>query len=99
MAISDESNDRTVFLNPDSGARAELAGWLPLAWSPDGQHLMVTDPGTRRTLGVVDASTLNRARVVGRTKKAAFYDLVWLPGTATAGGPLPMLPRRPDDGD
>src|SRR5205085_1767445 len=35
MAVSDEAGGRTVFVDPDSAGRAELAGWLPLAWSPD----------------------------------------------------------------
>jgi hypothetical protein len=97
MAVSDEAGGRTVFLDPDSSARSELAGWVPLAWSPDGQRLMVTDPATRRTLAVVDASDLGRAKVVGHTKKTAFFDFVWLPDMAMAGGP-PAL-GRPDDGD
>jgi hypothetical protein len=99
IAVSDEANHKTVFLDPDSDARSELAGWFPLAWSPDGQRLMVTDADTRKTLGLVDAADLTKARVVGHAKKAAFFDLLWLPGTATAGGP-PLAPaRRPDDGD
>jgi hypothetical protein len=99
IAVSDEANRKTVFLDPDSPNRAELAGWFPLAWSPDGQRLMVTDAATRKTLALVEASDLGKARVVGRAKKAAFFDLVWLPETATAVGPVPSLPRRPDDGD
>ena len=97
MAISDEAGGRTIFLDPDTGARSDLAGWVPLAWSPDGQRLMVTDPKTRRTLAVVDVSDLAHAKTVGHTKKTAFFDFVWLPGTATAGGPLAT--GRPDDGD
>jgi hypothetical protein len=99
MALSDDPAGKTVFLDPDSGARAELAGWFPLGWSPDGQRLMVTDTATRMTLGLVDAADLTKARIVGHAKKAAFFDLLWLPVTATAGGPPPSLPRRPDDGD
>jgi hypothetical protein len=99
IALSDEANGRTVFLDVDSGAHSELAGWFPLAWSPDGQHLMVTDPATRRTLGLVDVTNLASARVVGHTRHIGFYDFVWLPDNATAVGPPPALPRRPDDGD
>jgi hypothetical protein len=99
MAISDEVNRKTVFIDPDSGARAELAGWFPLAWSPDGQRLIVTDAPDRKTLGLVDSADLTKARVVGHAKKAAFFDLLWLPETATAGGPPPAPGRRPDDGD
>lgn len=98
IAISDEANGKTVFLDPDSGASSELAGWFPLAWSPDGQRLIVTDAADRKTLGLVDAADLAKVRVVGHAKKAAFFDLLWLPETATAGGPPPAPGRRPDDG-
>jgi hypothetical protein len=98
IAVSDESRGATVFLDPDSGARSELPGWTPLAWSPDGQRLMVTDASERKVLAVVDDSNLGAARVVGRAEKVAFVDLVWLTDDATAGGPLPVG-RRADDGD
>jgi hypothetical protein len=99
IALSDEVNHRTIFFDPDSDSRAELAGWFPLAWSPDGQRLMVTDAGTRKVLGLVDAADLGKARVVGHAKKVSFFDFVWLPDNATAGGPPPFPGRRPDDGD
>ncbi len=99
IAVSDEANSRTVFLDAETGTHSDLPGWFPLAWSPDGQHLMVTDPATRRTLGLVDVTNLANARVVGHTKNTGFYDFVWLPANATAVGPPPALPRRPDDGD
>src|SRR5205085_8985849 len=31
----------TFFINPTTGARSALTGWLPLARSPDGQPLLV----------------------------------------------------------
>jgi len=99
MALSDEANRKTIFLDPDSGARTELAGWFPLAWSPDGQRLIVTDAATRMTLGLVDAADLTQVRVVGHAKKAAFFDLLWLPNTATAGGSTLVPGQRNDDGD
>ncbi|HEV8625124.1 MAG TPA: hypothetical protein VG034_11760 [Acidimicrobiia bacterium] len=99
MALSDEANRKTVFLDPDSGARTDLADWYPLAWSPDGQRLMVTDAPTRMTLGLVDAADLTKARVVGHARKAAFFNLLWLPRSATAGGST-LTPGQPnDDGD
>lgn len=98
IAVSDEARGATVFLDPDSGARAELPGWTPLAWSPDGHRLMVTDAPERKTLALVDDSDLGAARVVGRARKVSFVDLVWLTHDATAGGPLPFG-RRADDGD
>jgi hypothetical protein len=99
MALSDEANHKTVFLDPDSGARIELAGWFPLTWSPDGQHLLVTDAATRMTLGLVDAADLTQARVVGHARKAAFFNVLWLPQTATAGGSTLIAGQRNDDGD
>jgi len=99
MAISDEANRKTVFLDPDSGARTELAGWFPLAWSPDGQRVMVTDAPTRMTLGLVDIADLTKARVIGHARKAAFFNLLWLPMNSTAGGST-LIPGQPnDDGD
>jgi hypothetical protein len=50
-------------------------------------------------LGLVDAGDLGKARVVGHAKKVAFFDFVWLPDNATAGGPPPFPGHRPDDGD
>ncbi|MDQ1518264.1 MAG: hypothetical protein QOE80_4094, partial [Actinomycetota bacterium] len=81
-----------------SGARTELPGWFPLAWSPDGQRLMVTDARERKTLGLVDVGNLTTASVVGHAKHVGFFDMAWLPFDATAGGPPPMG-RRADDGD
>lgn len=98
IAVSDEANGATVFLDPSSGERSELRGWTPLAWSPDGRRLMVTDAAERKTLAVIDDSDLSQARVVGHANKVAFVDLVWLPADATAGGPLPVG-RPADDGD
>jgi hypothetical protein len=98
LAIGDADGKKTVFLDPDTGARNELPGWLPLAWSPDGQHLMVTDSKERKALALVDAADLTTARVVGHAKNVSFFDLVWLTSDATAGGP-PPTGRRSDDGD
>jgi hypothetical protein len=99
MALGDEANHKTIFLDPDSGARAELAGWFPLAWSPDGQRLLVTDASARTTLGLVQVADLTMVRSVGHTKRAAFIDLLWLPENSVAGGPRPSPGHRPDDGD
>jgi hypothetical protein len=98
IAISDEVGGKTIFMDPDSPSRAELPGWIPLSWSPDGQRLMVTDPRERKALAVVESSNLGTARLVGHAKTVSFNSLLWLPPDATAGGPLPVG-RRPDDGD
>ena len=99
LAIGDTAGHRTVFLDPDSGSRTELPGWFPLAWSPDGQRLLVTDTVSRKTVALVDATALSTVQTVGHTKTVAFVDVVWLPENATAGGP-PLSPgHRPDEGD
>jgi len=59
---------------------------------------MVTDAGDRKTLGLVEVGNLTSATVVGHAKHVGFFDMVWLPFDATAGGPPPMG-RRSDDGD
>ena len=98
IAVADEGKG-IVFLDPDSGTRTDLPGWVPLAWSPDGQRLIVADAAHRKTLGVVDTTAdLRSVRTVGSVSKAAVFDLVWLPPDATAGVPLTVA-RRPDDGE
>ena len=99
MAISDEVNRKTVFLDVDSGARSELPGWFPLAWSPDGKRLIVTDATSRKALGLVDVADVTKARVIGQTKDVSFVDLLWLPENARAGGGPPVPGRRPDEGN
>jgi hypothetical protein len=98
MAISDETNHQTVFLDPDSGQRQELAGWVPLAWSPDGQQLIVADAAERKALAVVDAATLGNVEPLGRTKSNQFQSFVWLPLGASAGGTLPVGRPAADGG-
>lgn len=71
----------TLFLNPDTGARTELAGWWPVAWSSDGQQLLVSDATSHREIGVVAASDLTSVRRVG-TAPIGVYSGVWLPAEA-----------------
>jgi len=99
LALGDEAGHKTIFLDPDSGTRSELADWFPLAWSPDGQRLLVDDAPTRKTVGLVDTGDLHTVQTVGHTKQVAFVDVVWLPEAATAGGPQLPPGHRPDDGD
>lgn len=69
----------TFFVNATTGARSLLNGWLPLAWSPDGQELLVSDAQNGTTLAVVDLPDLTKTRNVGVSEVGAVWDAVWLP--------------------
>jgi hypothetical protein len=69
----------TLFLNPATGARSVLDGWLPLTWSPDGQQLLVSDSRQGTTLAVVELPDLSRTRAVGVSTVGTVWDAVWLP--------------------
>ncbi|HVW33531.1 MAG TPA: hypothetical protein VHL53_13415, partial [Acidimicrobiia bacterium] len=97
LAISDEQNHKTLFVDPDSGERTELDGWTPLAWSPDGSELIVADAAERKTLALVESTSPGVAHRLGRTQKVQFETFLWLPLGASAGGSLPVG-RRADDG-
>ncbi|MGH8998386.1 MAG: hypothetical protein ACRDY7_03250, partial [Acidimicrobiia bacterium] len=56
----------TVLLHADSRERRELAGWVPLAWSPEGQRLLVVGPRDWRDLGVVDLADITSVTPLGR---------------------------------
>lgn len=69
----------TRFLNPTSGQRSTLDGWLPLAWSPTGDDLLVRDAAKGTTLAVVSTSDLTKTRNVGVSNAGIVWDAVWLP--------------------
>ena len=69
----------TLFMNPSTGARAILDGWLPLAWSPAGDELLVRDAAKGTTLAVVTTTDLTKTRNVGVSQVGTVWDAVWLP--------------------
>jgi hypothetical protein len=70
----------TLFLNPSSDrGRSQLEGWLPLAWSPDGNRLLVRDSGAGTALGLVEMPDRTRVREIGRSTVGTVWDAVWLP--------------------
>lgn len=69
----------TLFVNPSTGERSQLDGWLPLAWSPDGQQLLVTEATKGKTLAVVELPDLTKTRNVGVSEVGTVWDGVWLP--------------------
>lgn len=69
----------TLFLNPMTGQRSTLDGWLPLAWSPTGDQLLVRDAATGTTLAVVAATDPTKTRNVGVSDAGTVWDAVWLP--------------------
>lgn len=82
MAIGRNDAKSTLFLDPETGARSELSGWRPLAWSPDGTELLVADSAEYRTLGIVQSTDLTSVRTLGRSE-VGVYDVAWLPAGAT----------------
>jgi len=69
----------TFFVNPTTDARSVLDGWLPLAWSPDGQQLLVSDAKNGTTLAVVELPDLTETRNVGVSEVGTVWDATWLP--------------------
>lgn len=69
----------TFFVNPTSGARSVLDGWLPLTWSPDGQQLLVSEAKNGTTLAVVELPDLTKTRNVGVSEVGTVWDVAWLP--------------------
>jgi hypothetical protein len=69
----------TLFMNPTSGRRSTLDGWVPLAWSPAGDEVLVRDAAKGTTLAVVSASDLTKTRNVGVSEAGTVWDAVWLP--------------------
>jgi hypothetical protein len=77
MAFIHGEGDATVFLQPDTGERHDLAGWAPQAWSPDGKRLLVAAPDHRR-LGVVELPDFSTVKPLGDAP-IPVHDTVWLP--------------------
>ena len=69
----------TLFVNPATGERSQLNGWLPLAWSPDGRQLLVAEAIHGTTLAVVELPDLTKTRNVGVSEVGTVWDAVWLP--------------------
>lgn len=79
FAEPEQAPKGTLFLNPSTGQRSVLDGWLPLAWSPDGAQLLVTEAKKGTTLAVVELPNLARTRNVGASEVGTVRDAVWLP--------------------
>jgi hypothetical protein len=69
----------TLFVNPTTGARSVLDGWLPVPWSPDGQQLLVSEAENGTTLAVVDLPDLTKTRNVNASEVGPVWDAAWLP--------------------
>lgn len=77
MAVGD-GEARTILLDPSNGKRSTVDGWRPLAWSPNGDVLLVKDSASGRNLGVVDLANPSSVQEVARLTGPAF-DVDWLP--------------------
>jgi hypothetical protein len=78
--------DATIFLQPDTGERHDLAGWAPRAWSPDGKRLLVAG-ADRRRLGVVELPDFFTVKPLGEAP-IPVHDIVWLPAGSDPVGPI-----------
>jgi hypothetical protein len=78
MALGRAADNVTILLQPDTGERRELTGWVPRAWSPDGKQLLVVEAGPHRKLGLVDVSDLDTVKPLGEAPMPVL-DTVWLP--------------------
>jgi hypothetical protein len=86
MAFSNGNADATIFLQPDTGERHDLADWAPRAWSPDGKRLLVAAPDRRR-LGVVELPDFSTVKPLGEAPFPV-HDIVWLPAGSDPVGPI-----------
>jgi hypothetical protein len=71
----------TLLFDPVAGTSSELAGWWPVAWSPDGRQLLLTDADNQEELAVVAPPDLSSVQRVG-TAPVGVYGGVWLPADA-----------------
>jgi len=79
FAAKEQPPTATLFMDPTSGQRSTLDGWLPLAWSPAGDQLLVRDAAKGTTLAVVETTDLGKTRNVGVSTVGTVWDAVWLP--------------------
>ncbi len=87
MAFGGQPEDATIFLQPDTGERHELAGWAPRAWSPDGKRLLVAAAGDYRRLGVVELPDFSTVKPLGEAPFPV-HDTMWLPAGSDPVGPI-----------
>lgn len=78
MAVMDEAQQATMFIDPATNQRQVLRDWRPVVWSPDGERLLVKDAKSRMTLALVDASNPTSVKEIGRLSRP-LLDADWLP--------------------
>jgi len=87
FGVGDGDGNATVFLQPDSGERHDLTGWIPRAWSPDGKKLLLAAADNFRRLGVVELPDFSTVKPLGDAP-IPVYDTVWLPAGSDPVGPI-----------
>lgn len=78
-----------LLLDPGTGKRVEVPGWSPIAWSPDGNRLLVQRTGgaadAPSELAVLDPENPTAPRSLGTVPYLTLYQGSWIHDEAPAG--------------
>lgn len=77
----------TVLLDPKTGEKTTVEGWAPLAWSPDGEKLLVVRAADTRLpdaeLAVLDPANPDAPEILGTIPGLTFFQASWVDRTGS----------------